>query len=196
MFKDPIAAKRFAELTLRYHWQSIVETGTYYAESALIFSYYVPFVFTMDINPECFRVSATEVLNKGYVLVGRTETAMLLAKQGKFINLYCADSAKWLSQYLGAVQEPVCFYLDAHWEDYWPILDELKAIQGKKNCAVIIHDFQVPGKDFGYDTYKGVSLNIDLVQENLMAINPGFEICYNEEAAGNYRGILYALPEI
>lgn len=39
------------------------------------------------------------------------------------------------------------FFLDAHWLDYWPLLDELRMIVGYYGKAVIIvHDCAVPGR--------------------------------------------------
>lgn len=44
------------------------------------------------------------------------------------------------------------FFLDAHWTDNCPLLDELHeiAVAGLKPC-IVIHDFKVPGTDFGFD---------------------------------------------
>lgn len=42
--------------------------------------------------------------------------------------------------------EPLIF-LDAHWRDDWPLLDEIKAIgEHYDRAIVIIHDFVVPGR--------------------------------------------------
>lgn len=47
------------------------------------------------------------------------------------------------------------FFLDAHWYEYWPLADELKAISSAGGQAVIIvDDFEVPGHpDFAFDSY-------------------------------------------
>jgi hypothetical protein len=40
------------------------------------------------------------------------------------------------------------FFLDAHWYDYWPLLDEIELITSKvPRCVIIIDDFQVPGRN-------------------------------------------------
>src|SRR3990167_5531269 len=179
MFHDPLAVKEFERLVEQYKFKAVVETGTYHAESAICFARYVPAVYTMELNPEHFKVAKTNIALAGY--------------KNK-INLFLYDSADWLRHFLAIVPSPACFYLDAHWNDYWPILDELKALKGRTKDVVIIHDFQVPGKDFQFDTYKGQALNYDYVKADLMNVNPDFRIKYNEEAEGNRVGILYALP--
>lgn len=91
---------------------------------------------------------------------------------------------------------PYCYYLDSHWGNYWPLLDELKVIadSGTRDSVIIIHDFKVPGKPWGYDNHGGVDLDINYVRESLLKINPNYKIFYNEEAEGNCRGICYCCP--
>jgi hypothetical protein len=195
MFLDPIATKKFTELAEKHKWQAIVETGTYHADSTLVFSYYAPKVFTVEIEPENYKIALSTINSKGFQVQNYTEKNCVFLKEGKFIYISLANSPEWMKEIMPILPERTLFYLDAHWGEYWPIIDELKAIKNK-DCSIIIHDFQVPGKDFGYDQYKGVVLNYALVSEHLMSINPEFEIKYNEEPAGAYRGILYATPRI
>jgi hypothetical protein len=62
--------------------------------------------------------------------------------------------------------------------------------------VIIIHDFKVPGKPWGFDSYGGKDLDLDYVRESLSYINQDFNLSYNQVAEGNKRGILYALPPI
>jgi hypothetical protein len=58
------------------------------------------------------------------------------------------------------------FYLDAHWDWYLPLEDELKIIFNNWNDAVVmVDDFQVPDDpDYRYDSYfNGKALNFDLL---------------------------------
>lgn len=64
------------------------------------------------------------------------------------------------------------YYLDAHWGPNCPLLDELTAIAkaGVKPC-IVIHDFQVPGTDFGFDSMPdGRPFNLDLIRFHLDVI--------------------------
>ncbi len=69
------------------------------------------------------------------------------------------------------------YFLDAHGisgsgKEHCPLLHELTAIAnaGIKPC-IVIHDFQVPGTDFGYDSMPdGRPFNLELIHSHLDAI--------------------------
>jgi hypothetical protein len=89
-------------------------------------------------------------------------------------------------------------FLDAHWGDQCPLSDELEAIakQGAKPC-IVIHDFQVPGTDFGYDKMPdGRPFNLDLVREHLNAIYGvgGWKHNYPTKVEGANRGWISIEP--
>lgn len=63
-------------------------------------------------------------------------------------------------------EDDICmFYLDSHWYDYWPLRDEIKEILRLKKSIILIDDFHTPGKPFGYDTYKGVRLDLNYIRD-------------------------------
>jgi hypothetical protein len=92
----------------------------------------------------------------------------------------------------------VLFYLDAHWHDYWPLRDELRAIAGidGPRPVVVIHDVQVPGRPhLGFDAYHGTPLDLEYVRDGLDAIYHGTCVFhYNDVAAGARRGVLFVQP--
>lgn len=111
----------------------------------------------------------------------------------------------WLgeSQYLlnSIIHLPdnIFYYLDAHGCEIGgcPLKEELKAIADKnhKNVCIAIHDFKVPGKDFGYDTYD-YELCYEEIEPYLKNIYPnGYDYHYNESANGATRGIIYIYPK-
>ena len=67
------------------------------------------------------------------------------------------------------------FYLDAHWQHYWPLRTELKHISDAGvRCAIVIDDFEVPGQpQFGFDidgggeVIAGLACNLDYVRASL-----------------------------
>jgi len=169
LFQDPIALHRFEELNHKYRFRAVVETGTYRAESTLIFSYYVPNVYTVEINSENARIALSTVLSKGYV-----QKDGACVKGDRQIIIFQGNSPQWLESFKDIFPTPTCYFLDAHWGKDWPLLGELKALIGKKNSVIIIHDFKVSGKDFGYDRYQGQELDYDYVKEGLAQINPDY----------------------
>jgi len=55
------------------------------------------------------------------------------------------------------------FYLDAHWNEYWPLQDELSNI---KNGIIMIDDFFINCNGFGHDEYNGVRLDKNLIKNS------------------------------
>lgn len=86
------------------------------------------------------------------------------------------------------------YYLDAHGCEIGgcPLKEELAILADANlsNIAIAIHDFQVPGKDFGFDTYD-YPLTMSEIEPLLKRIfkNPAYH--YNTEANGAYRGIVF-----
>jgi len=203
MFHDTIAEARFAGLQKQFGFKTCIETGTHLGHGALHASRYCD-VVTIEINPD-FRRQAME----NWIKAG-CELGLNCYRNGGIggnrIWSYEGNSPEVLRQWFdtrldGVSPHRLCFYLDAHWQGYWPLLDELKVVAdfGLKDSVIIIHDFKVPNKPFGYDTWNGQALDLDYVWAGLAAINPDFDLAYNEEANvadGNPRGILYATPAL
>lgn len=70
----------------------------------------------------------------------------------------------------GLLLEPALFWLDAHWNDYWPLLDELDQIfKLFKRSIVVIDDFKVPNNTlFEYDSYDGFENSLDYIRPSLI----------------------------
>lgn len=96
-------------------------------------------------------------------------------------------------------EEPCLYYLDAHSNGECPLKEELSVIAdknyGRRQC-IAIHDFKVPGTDFGYDTYD-YELCFEEIEPYLETIYPGgFDYHYNTQADGAKRGIIFIYPKI
>jgi len=58
------------------------------------------------------------------------------------------------------------FFLDAHWEEYWPLRDELTQVLKLPRFVVAIDDFAVPGHpEFVFDSYKDIACNWDYIKD-------------------------------
>lgn len=63
------------------------------------------------------------------------------------VQLYALSSPQFIEDIALIVGVCPLFFLDAHWQTYWPLLDELRAITGLYASAVIIvHDCRVPDR--------------------------------------------------
>lgn len=165
-------------LVSRWRINTAIETGTHIGATARGLSEFVASVETIEIDPQ--RFAQCEHLDQ----LGN-------------VRRHLGSSPEVLERILPDVDEPVLFYLDAHWNEYWPLLDELKVIAGRglERVLIVIHDVRVPEKHFGYDCYKGQVLDLDFVEDSLERLYRGpFNHYYNEEAAGAERGVLYVTP--
>lgn len=144
-----------------------VETGTLHGWTTAFLSDHVDEVHTIEVRPEPL-VKANELL------AGRTN-----------VHIHCGNSSKILPSILKPIPSdyPVFFYLDAHWQEYWPLFDELKTI-GEfigQRAVIVIDDFKVPGKRYAFDSYKGVENSMDAIVSHLPVIyREGFEFEYLE----------------
>jgi hypothetical protein len=116
---------------------------------------------------------------------------------GRFCGLNILSYLGKSQDVLGDINVPddVFYYLDAHGCEIGgcPLKKELEAIASQKheNVCIAIHDFKVPGKDFGYDTYD-FELCYEEIEPYLKMIYPnGFNYHYNDLADGAERGIIY-----
>lgn len=94
-------------------------------------------------------------------------------------------------------------FLDAHWGAHCPLLDELDAIAspephyGMGKPCILIHDFQVPGTDFGFDKMPdGRPFNLDLIRDHLDRIygEDGWKHNYPTKVEGARRGWISIEP--
>lgn len=171
---DPFVQTRVFTLASKHKIATIVETGTYQGDTTQALSFIAP-VVTMELNPELFKKTR--------------DMSNVTRLQG--------DSATLLPKLLPGIAEPILFYLDAHWEDHSPLLEELQAIRKcTKPPVIIIHDFKNPYRpDYGYDSWDCGPYTLELIAPVLAEIYPaGYEHHFNIEAAGQRRGLIYIEP--
>lgn len=86
------------------------------------------------------------------------------------VRLFNTSGEQFIELVASQVGDLPIFFLDAHWLDYWPLEDELRAIAANYSQAIIIvHDLYVPHCEaYHYDTYNGVALDINLVHAAIL----------------------------
>lgn len=171
-------------LMLNLDIQACIETGTYKGGSTLWFAKLLPEVHTIEINEDLYRENQT-------TFKGLQSIRAHLGNSPKVMDVILKD---W------DPERSVLFYLDAHWHDYWPILDELLAISRsscRNNCVIVIDDFQIPGRpDIPYDSYNGQALNFHFVEASLRKAIPDlhYEYYAPPPSMKGHRGRLVAYP--
>jgi hypothetical protein len=150
--------KIISELLNKINFDFIIETGTEYGFSTAYFSTFGKKVFSIEKSKILFSLAKKKL--------GDFTNIHLILNDSKNIK-------KILNQYEIDKKSKVFFYLDAHSENDYPILEELEFITSsyQKNL-IIIDDFQVPSDDgYGFDSFNGRKLNIKLISKSLIGKN-------------------------
>jgi hypothetical protein len=122
-------------------FQNFVETGTFLG-------------MTTDFLARTARkrgaqVYSCEINDRHYAIASRT------VGQLQNVHLYHGNSVDYLRSLSAKLSQALNFvYLDAHWNDYLPLRDELLILKRWQNTVVMIDDFKVPADErFGWDRY-------------------------------------------
>jgi predicted O-methyltransferase YrrM len=180
--EDVYAQTDFLIMKAIHGLTTAVETGTCLGYTAEFLAKNYDHVHTIEVN-EKYADIAYENRLKYYNNVSR----------------YIGSSVDVLPDILKNCDDNTFFFLDAHWNDYCPLLDELKHIASAKIKPVIaIHDFFVPDRpEYGYDSINGHPFDHEFIKKGLELIygEGGYIISYNREAVGAKRGIAYIVPK-
>lgn len=182
---DAFIFEEIKKLVAKHNVKHIVETGTYKGHTTKKLAELCP-VMTCEINETYFHEASKNL-------------------QGiKNIVMYRGNSVdglrEWLPMHSRDNSKKVLFWLDAHWLDACPLLEELQVIAEVGLKPIIcIHDFKVPGfeKDLGFDSHKGKDFDFEYIKEALLKIyDVEFVYHYNtpETSEGAKRGVIYIEP--
>ena len=172
---DNYIAQEVLAIRDKYNINTIIETGTQFGSTTKWFAQHFEQVYTIEADAGFIGQSGDNLRAKNITVhIGRSEELMRV------------------------INEPnALYYLDAHGCNIGgcPLKLELEILATKKPKAILIHDFKVPGKDFGFDAYD-YELCIEEIESYLPAIFPnGYRHYYNDVAEGAYRGIIYIIGE-
>lgn len=129
-------------------FKNILETGTFMGDT------------TGYMAEQSRRPVYTSELNPRFSMFARKRLAAFDS-----IHFSVGDSREFLRQMAGArIEEPVFFYLDAHWYDDLPLLDECNLIlQNWRDVVILVDDFKSPlDNAYGFDDYgNGRELSLE-----------------------------------
>jgi len=167
----------------RYNIKNIVETGTWKGTTTKLLSAMAEKVFTVEINEDYFK-ETKDLDNYENIIREFGNSPEILEK--------------WFKE--DSIKQPSLFFLDAHWNDYNPLLDELKMldIYNMNKSIIVIHDFYNPfHKEFGYDQYGDITYNMDYIRVSLNKIYniDNWKYYYNSKSTGDKRGVIFIMPK-
>ena len=175
---DPNIAAEVLRLKEAHGLTYAVETGTCLGSTALWLSEHFAEVATFEIHEPFYDIAVRRFLSLG--------KHNIVAER-----LNSVDGIRIYANVIGA-DERALYWLDAHWQDTCPLLDELEVIaqRGPAPC-ILIHDFKVPRTDFGYDSMPdGRAFNLELIGGHLDKIYGAgkWKHNYPTQVAGAMRG--------
>ena len=177
---DGFLAAEVLRLRKAHNIMSAIETGTCLGSTALWLAEYFAEVNTAEVNGRFFTLAAQ-----------RCEP--LLRDNPAPVIIHQKTSLEMMREVSAGL-----YWLDAHWNEHCPLLEELALIAEQKVVpCIIIHDFQVPGTDFGFDSMPdGRPFNLELIREYLDAIygEGGWKHSYPTEVEGARRGWISIEP--
>ena len=189
---DTYAEKEFLKLKEQYGIKTVVETGSCFYTTTKWFAENFSSVLTVEINAEYAKYGIHKIKDMPNVKPHIADSVDFL------LNLPLDVSGNFSS-------ERVLFFLDAHWEESCPLLNELISIASIHSKiihppVVVIHDFYTGNPELGYDSYNGQDFTYEWIQPCLRAIEHAYgceyKHYYNENAEGAKRGIIYIVPNL
>lgn len=186
---DTYILNEVKRLKEQFKIKTFIETGTNEAETTTVMAEIFDSVHTIELNQEFYN-NCKEKL-----------------KDFKNATIHNGSSQEVMDKILKDIDGPIMFFLDAHWNLYCPIFDELKKIKeyNKKDSVILIHDFKVPNSNLGYMKLPGggrvdggAPLDYEVIKTLLDEIyNNNYDFYYNSESDGNPRtGTIFIIPKI
>lgn len=180
---DYYICKNFLKLREKFNISHAVELGTCLGSTSLWLGKNFTKVDTIEINVDFGQIAKERFIEANL----------------HNISLHIGNTTDILP--LISIEGNSIIFIDSHWYDVCPMLEELKIIAHKGIKPVIaIHDFLVPNEpNLGYDTIHGQAFSIEWIRpylETIYGIN-GFEYYYNSDAESTdiKRGIIYITPK-
>lgn len=153
--------KIFEELLSVFHFQAIVETGTFRGVTTEYFAQFGLPVYSIEVNERFYEYSKLRLRNAKNVFLRLGSSAEVLPKLLSLQDFQHGD---------------VFLYLDAHWQDFLPLKEELEAASKLlPGFIAMIDDFAVPGDSgYGYDDYGNGNILSLMYLKQLSQFNYGF----------------------
>jgi len=179
--EDTVLQKTFETLFEHNKPDLILETGTHRADTTEFFSSFGVPVISTEISSEFYNISKNKLADKFNV------------------TLLLGDSATALEENFELIQnKKIIAFLDSHFLNDQVLERELKLLERLSvKPIIIIHDFYVPGTDFGYDTWDGHRYDYEFYKsylDNTYGGELNYTYFYNTEAVGCRRGVIVTVP--
>ncbi|GEM_PF-3313292 len=168
---DKSAVRTILLLKKEFNSKEFIETGTFKGVNMRLYCEYFDRVYTCEANEEYYDHVLRSLPVNARLFHAHSPSFLKQCTQAKIQSDKVTDSI------------PI-FYLDAHFYDpslppekKFVVVEELQAMEGYKDCIIVIHDFKCQG--LGHIVYDGIPLDFNLVKEALNKVNPNFRYYTN-----------------
>ena len=181
---DTFVCQEFLKLKELYSLNVAVETGSCLYSTTKWLGENFEKVYTVEINAEYAKAGVEKVLGMPNV---KPE-----------IN----DSVTYLRNLQLAETDRAIFFLDAHWGQNCPLMEELDAIANLKLInppIIVIHDFFTGDPNLGWDEYNGQRFDYDWIEPKLVQLQAAYgeyRHYFNTQAESAKRGVIYIAPKV
>lgn len=175
---DTFVQSEFLKLRDQFNIKNVVETGSCLFTTTKWFSDNFDSVYTFEIVQDFYNYGME-------ITADRTN-----------INAFRCHSPDGLKLICDQIVDETIFFLDAHWGDACPLLEEIEQIaKFRIDPIIVIHDFKTDNPNLGFDSFKESQFDLNFVNHSLSKVYPnGFDYYFNDEACGAMRGMIYILP--
>ena len=162
----------YGELLRKFGFDAIIETGAYRGITTKLFAESNVPVYSIETNPRFAAYAETRLR------IHRNAQVLLGDSRARLRDLAADPSVP---------KQNVFFYLDAHWYDDLPLLEEVQIINSAwQGWIAMVDDFEVPGSDYAYDDYgPGKALTLSYLQP---AIDEGLSVFFPRHPAQSETG--------
>lgn len=168
---DTYLGDEFLRLRDNYGIKAAVETGTFKGGTTLWLSRHFETVDTIEINTIYYHEAAENL------------------RSCENVKMHLGSSVNILP--IVAKPDSIVF-LDAHWLNHNPLLEELDILMSIRPKIIAIHDFKVPSHpEFGYDEYpaQNIIYEWDYIKNHII----NYSYFYNSVAVGAKRGCIFLI---
>ncbi len=183
---DELTAQQIKKIIDTHGVRNVVETGIFEGKTTNRFRLMGVNVIGVEINPEYAENSKTLIEREGgnvEIIKKFWETNEKTLLDSSVVKIILGNSPDVMKTVAPILQKNglTLYFLDAHWGDYWPIRDEIAVLQNYDNLIIIADDFKVPGKDWGYVSYKGKDLDWHYIEDVVNGFKKKYRYFYSRE---------------
>jgi len=177
---DHFICKEFIKLRDKFQSKTAIELGTATGGTAKWLGENFHFVHTIEIRPDFLEIAKQRCSGLDNIL------------------FYEGSTIKWLPEILTICKDVPIIFIDSHWQNHFPLYDELKIIKESGLKPIIaIHDCLVPDNpELGYDSYNSLPIchtNMKNYLDDIYGEGKYFHY-YNSQYTEIKRGIIYVTP--